>query len=300
MRLPTSDLSRRRKAVLAAGGVAVMAAVGVTVAVIVTQTGDDGPTNAASCSDVEFIGVAGSGQRDGGDSAEDEMNEEDIEDEDYGDSETPDVDVVAEVGDIVAVTYANLEADLPEDTSINLRAVEYPAMAVPASLMRDTWENYFESVAEGVSATKDTINDTVDECPESKIVVAGYSQGAMALRRALLELGPVDSVVAGVLIGDGDKLPDDKVTTIDDYDTDNYEGLAQLARDQWDIDSGASEDPLPEEWQSRILSACRGGDVVCALESFDIGSITDDISAHTDYDTEDWREFLADAVAATD
>ena len=38
--------------------------------------------------------------------------------------ETPDVDVVAEVGDIVAVTYANLEADLPE-ASINLRAVEH-------------------------------------------------------------------------------------------------------------------------------------------------------------------------------
>lgn len=120
--------SRRRTILLTAGGVAVVVAVGVTVGVIVTQTGDDGPTNAASCSDVEFIGVAGSGQRDGGDSAEDQMDEEDIEDEDYGDSETPDVDVVAEVGDIVAVTYANLEADLPEDTSINLRAVEYPAI----------------------------------------------------------------------------------------------------------------------------------------------------------------------------
>ncbi|MGO1830461.1 MAG: cutinase family protein, partial [Candidatus Corynebacterium faecigallinarum] len=159
------------------------------------------------------------------------------------------------------------------------------------------WEDYFESVAEGVSATKDTINDTVDECPESKIVVAGCSQGAMALRRSLLELGSVDSTVAGVLIGDGDKLPDDKVTTIDDYDTDDYEGIAQLARDQWDFDSGASEEPLPSDWESRILSACRGGDVVCALESFDVGSITDDISAHTNYDAEDWREFLADAVA---
>lgn len=290
--------SRRRTILLTAGGVAVVVAVGVTVGVIVTQTGDDGPTNAASCSDVEFIGVAGSGQRDGGDSAEDQMDEEDIEDEDYGDSETPDVDVVAEVGDIVAVTYANLEADLPEDTSINLRAVEYPAMAVPVSLKQETWEDYFESVAEGVSATKDTINDTVDECPESKIVVAGYSQGAMALRRALLELGSVDSIVAGVLIGDGDKLPDDKVTTIDDYDTDDYEGIAQLARDQWDFDSGTSEEPLPSDWESRILSACRGGDVVCALESFDVGSITDDISAHTNYDAEDWREFLAEKVAA--
>ena len=89
----------------------------------------------------------------------------------------------------------------------------------------------------------------------------------MALRRALLELGSVDSIVAGVLIGDGDKLPDDKVTTIDDYDTDDYEGIAQLARDQWDFDSGASEEPLPSDWESRILSACRGGDVVCALES---------------------------------
>lgn len=115
----------------------------------------------------------------------------------------------------------------------------------------------------------------------------------MALRRALLELGSVDSIVAGVLIGDGDKLPDDKVTTIDDY-----EGIAQLARDQWDFDSVASEEPLPSDWESRILSACRGGDVVCALESFDVGSITDDISAHTNYDAEDWREFLADAVAA--
>ena len=38
--------------------------------------------------------------------------------------------------------------------------------------------------------------------------------------------------------------------------------------------------------------------MVCAQESFDVGSITDDIPAHTNYDAEDWREFLADAVAA--
>lgn len=57
------------------------AAGGVTVGVIVTQTGDDGPTNAASCSDVEFIGVAGSGQRDGGDSAEDQMDVEIVPDD---------------------------------------------------------------------------------------------------------------------------------------------------------------------------------------------------------------------------
>ena len=70
-----------------------------------------------------------------------------------------------------------------------------------------------------------------------------------------------------------------------------------MAKSEWNIDSVGSDEPLPAEWESRILSACRDGDVVCALDSFNLGSILDDISAHINYDAEDWRGFLAEKVA---
>lgn len=275
MPLPTTDLSRRRKTLLAVGAVAVIAAPGVT----------------------------GSGQRDGGVSAEDDADTESTDATESTEptdgaeaTDVPGTGIVSEVGSIVADTYTNLEADLPEDTSINMRAVDYPAMSVPLSLKKETWQEYFESVAQGMTATEETINGTVEECPLSKVVVVGYSQGAMAARRALLDLGPVDNIVAGVLIGDGDKLPDDQVSTISDYGTDDYRGISQMAKSEWNIDSGGSDEPLPAEWDSRILSACRDGDVVCALDSFNLGTILDDISAHTNYDAEDWRQFLAENV----
>ena len=50
------------------------------------------------------------------------------------------------------------------------------------------------------------------QCPNTKVVLAGYSQGAMVIHRNLQDLADDPHVAAALLIADGDRLPVD--TTI--------------------------------------------------------------------------------------
>ncbi|WP_376752280.1 cutinase family protein [Corynebacterium variabile] len=79
----------------------------------------------------------------------------------------------------MADTYRNLRDDLAEDATVNLRAVEYPARAVPQGADRQAWSEFLASVSEGADAVERLITDTIEECGEdATIVVAGYSQGS--------------------------------------------------------------------------------------------------------------------------
>ncbi|WP_313095442.1 cutinase family protein [Corynebacterium variabile] len=256
------------------GAAAVVLVVVLALALVVGIGGRGGSDDAAStCADVEFIGAAGSGQRE-------------------ADAET---DLIADdgVGSIVADTYRNLRDDLAEDATVNLRAVEYPARAVPQGADRQAWSEFLASVSEGADAAERLITDTTEECGEdATIVVAGYSQGAMAMHRALEVLGPTEQIVAGVLIGDGDKMADDNVRGLPEYGTASSEGIAQVAKGVG-IRSGATDALLPEEWASVIIDACADGDLVCAPDSLSLRSL----DAHQSYDADDWREELLNLVS---
>lgn len=268
---PSSPSSHRRRWLIAAA--AVILIVVLALAFVGGVGGRGGSDDAASpCADVEFIGAAGSGQRE-------------------VDAET---DLIADdgVGSIVADTYRNLRDDLPAGTTVNLQAVEYPARAVPQGADPADWTDFLDSVSEGVDAATQLIEDTLGECGEdAKIVVAGYSQGAMVMHRAIEAIGPTDRIVAGVLIGDGDKVADDNVRGLPEYGTASSEGIAQIAKEAG-IDSGATDKLLSEEWSSVIIDACADGDVVCAPSSLDLRNL----NAHQSYDAEDWREELLDLV----
>ncbi|AEK35793.1 cutinase family protein [Corynebacterium variabile] len=256
------------------GVAAVVMVVVLALALIVGFGGRGGSGDSAStCADVEFIGAAGSGQRE-------------------ADAQT---NLIADdgVGSIVANTYRNLRDDLGEDATVNLRAVEYPARAVPQGADRAAWSEFLNSVSEGADAAEQLITDTLEECGEdAKIVVAGYSQGAMAMHRALEALGPTEQIVAGVLIGDGDKMSVDNVQGLPEYDTASSEGIAQVAKGAG-IDSGATDVLLPEEWSAIIIDACADGDVVCAPDSLSLRNL----DAHQSYDADDWREDLLGLVS---
>lgn len=264
---------RRSLWLLVVGALALIIVLVAAVAVIAVRSGS--PSATASCADVEFIGAAGSGQRDSDPSS--------------GITEIAD----SGVGGIVEDTYQNLAVDLPEGTDINLRTVEYPATAVPVKPTVDNWTAFMDSVSTGASEAEQLIRTTTEECGDSKIVVAGFSQGAMAVHRALRAIGPDARITAVVLIGDGDKVPYDNVETIPEYGTDARQGIAQVALHHG-IDSGAVDDALPMEWKSRIISPCMSGDVVCAPNSFELLRLT----AHVSYDADDWRRQLLSKVAS--
>lgn len=270
---PHQPVPRRRPPwPLIVGAVALVIAL---AAVVVIAVRSESPSSTATCADVEFIGAAGSSQRDTDPSA--------------GVTEIEN----SGVGGIVEDTYQNLAVDLQGSMTVHLRPVEYPAMAVPVSVSTQDWAEFLQSVSTGADTAEQLIRSTMDECQGSKIVVAGYSQGAMAVHRALAAIGPDERIVAGVLIGDGDKMPNDNVRTISAYGTDARQGIAQVALGLG-IDSGAIDEVLAPGWAEKVISPCMSGDVVCAPNSFDLWNIT----AHIRYDADDWRSELLARVSA--
>jgi hypothetical protein len=68
---------------------------------------------------------------------------------------------------------------------------------------------YLASIDEGIAATTSAVRRATDRCPETELVLAGYSQGAMAVHQAELRLDDESLAAIGgtLLLGDGDRVP---------------------------------------------------------------------------------------------
>ncbi|MGO2802285.1 MAG: hypothetical protein ACTIB1_13150, partial [Corynebacterium variabile] len=130
--MPHSSFPPHKRRPWLTAAAAVVLVVVLALALVVGIGGRGGSDSASTCADVEFIGAAGSGQRE-------------------ADAQT---NLIADdgVGSIVANTYRNLRDDLGEDATVNLRAVEYPARAVPQGADRAAWSEFLNSVSEGADA----------------------------------------------------------------------------------------------------------------------------------------------------
>src|ERR1700754_2446174 len=150
-----------------------------------------GVANAApGCPDVHWFGAAGSGERDGYEATAD-----------------------GGMGEIVYQSYRALEQQLAQEgRTITAEAVDYPAKDVPADAGIGDWADYMGSVDQGTAALGGQYAAFTAQCPETKVVLAGYSQGAMVVHRNLHDLAADPHLAAALLIADGDRLPVD--TTI--------------------------------------------------------------------------------------
>jgi cutinase len=72
---------------------------------------------------------------------------------------------------------------------------------------------YLASIKDGVKRTIEAAEAQLALCPESELVLAGYSQGAMAVHQAELQLQRegkedlLDAIGGTLLLGDGDRVP---------------------------------------------------------------------------------------------
>jgi hypothetical protein len=75
---------------------------------------------------------------------------------------------------------------------------------------------YTASIDDGVAATIKTVDRWASACPETELVLAGYSQGAMAVHQAELKLDDdaLDAIGGTLLLGDGDRVPHTKAELI--------------------------------------------------------------------------------------
>lgn len=88
-----------------------------------------------------------------------------------------------------------------------------PPQAV-ADYVHDNLGKYARSIDSGIGITVSLAVGTVTDCPRTKLVMAGYSQGAIVMHEAELRLtssrhrrAVLRHVVGTLLLGDGDRVP---------------------------------------------------------------------------------------------
>ena len=157
---------------------------------------------------------------------------------------------------------SELSAQVQQDgRTMTAEAVEYPAVAAPGEDGGvGEWLGFIGSVDAGSAALGKQYEGFVQRCPASKVVLAGYSQGAMVVHRNLEALQASPNLAAVLLVADGDRLPEDPTLNLGTASgiPERGKGAAQ----DWPILAHAPG-PLPPAIGARTISVCNLGDAVC-------------------------------------
>jgi Cutinase len=223
-----------------------------------------------SCPDVHWMGAAGSGERD------------------FDPVDDPGYDPTAHngMGPVVYQSYRALERQLQQDgRTITAEAVEYPAKKVPDDPGVLDWADFIGSVDVGKAALEGQYAAFTQRCPNTKVVLAGYSQGAMVVHRNLHALAGTPNLAAALLIADGDRIPDDNTVKIGSA-TSDPEAVGGAAQD-WPILAHAPTEKLPANLGTRTISVCDAGDVVCDYDpDAEEETTATAVAIHTGYDVD--------------
>ena len=214
------------------------------------------------CPDVHFIGAAGSGERTPVELAQNDG-----------------------MGRVVYQSLQELSAEVQKDgRTMTAEAVEYPAVAAPGEDGGvGEWLGFIGSVDAGSAALGKQYEGFVQRCPASKVVLAGYSQGAMVVHRNLEALQASPNLAAVLLVADGDRLPADPTLNLGSASgiPERGKGAAQ----DWPILAHAPG-PMPPAVGARTISVCDLGDAVCDYNPDDEETPTSyarGVAIHTSY-----------------
>ena len=220
----------RRITTLACAAVAGAAFAGLSAGVAQAQS---------ACPDVHWMGAAGSGERAGAD-----------------------LTSYSGMGRVVYQSLQELSAQVQRDgRTMTAEAVEYPAVAAPEEDGGiGEWLGFMGSVDTGAAALGKQYEAFVQQCPTSKVVLAGYSQGAMVVHRNLAALEGSPNLAAVLLVADGDRRPDDPTLNLGTASgiPERGRGVAQ----DWPILAHAPGQLTPA-LGARTISVCDLGDAVC-------------------------------------
>jgi hypothetical protein len=210
------------------------------------------------CPDVHWIGAAGSGER------------------------GPEATMNGGMGRVVYQSFNALKQLVERDgRTITAEAVEYPATEVPEDGGVLDWANFMGSVDTGAAALGGQYESFVQRCPATKVVLAGYSQGAMVVHRNLQALAASPNLTTSLLIADGDRLPADP--TINIGSVTSRPGAGKGVAQDWPILAHAPA-ALPPAVGSKTISVCNLGDAVCDYDEDSEAVMATAVAIHTSYD----------------
>jgi len=171
-------------------------------------------------------------------------------------------------------------------------AVQYQALPVPVVDKRVTPNQYNDSIFDGADKLIARMNREEIDCPSTKFVVLGYSQGALAAHIALRVLDKTDQQMLAKVVGVGLVSDPGRVMGANEswWRTASYENgtlsqtvptLAQNASaGVWAsafLMTASANGPLPDGVAARTKALCHAKDVVCGTY------LTAGIKEHTNY-----------------
>lgn len=188
-------LPRRAAAALVAITLALAGAIGTAPPAHGVGTWDDTPVKSSQaggqpCADFLFVGARGSGEPDG-----------------YGETVTGVRDGLAERWNRTG-TVRQVWLDYPAVAPQTLGKVNFEDLLF-AQPMPST--EYFDSADVGGTRLAAVINDSLRRCPTERIILAGFSQGAQVITRAMALTNPDDRLVAAILLGNPSHYPGQNV-----------------------------------------------------------------------------------------
>ena len=138
---------------------------------------------------------------------------------------------------------------------------------------------YLGSISSGISDTVSEAEYVHQQCPNALLILAGYSQGAMVMHQAELQLAAANDVgvlgqIAGtLLLGDGDRVPD---TAAREFGTSasGSEGVRT-----W-LAVNSDEDVVAPGATANI---CNAGDIVCDFSAKTVLAGAKGLRIHTSY-----------------
>jgi predicted esterase len=221
-----------------------------------------------SCPGVTFIGARGSGESLNG-----------------FDGVGPAVDRMATVlsSRLAAhrVTTSIVPDFYPADSVSDLQpsaSVAFLLLFDPGQGLSDYIENnlakYLNSIDTGVNDAVSEVQQAVAACPSTKVVLAGYSQGAMVMHEAELQLGPglLNHISGTLLLGDGDRVPNTRAKEFGS-------SLARAEGIQVYLHGTAHDVPRP----ATTANICNARDIVCDFNFVQLAHFSQSAKVHTSY-----------------
>ena len=159
-------------------------------------------------------------------------------------------------------------------------AIQYRALPVPVVDLRVPPGQYNDSIFDGVDKLIARMNAEEQDCPDTKFVVLGYSQGALSAHIALRILANNDAQMASKIAGVAFVADPGRISggaeewwrsaeLVNDQLTVYTPGVLEtLSSGVWSapnlFQSNSANGPLPASIADRTVALCHNRDLVCA------------------------------------
>jgi Cutinase len=174
-------------------------------------------------------------------------------------------------------------------SDIKTLGVQYRALGTESDPLRMLYgADYMSSIYDGVNRLVAMISDESTHCPNEKIVLAGYSQGALAIHIALRQINSssrrtLDHIAGVALIADPAKTSYGAEYTLEEDTKEAGTGVAK-AEGIWTKFSPADVGQIPSAVAPRTIAMCRNHDPVCAPpgKEWIVARLAISVGLHTD------------------